>query len=161
MGVYIATATKTRNKNIILMLLPFCGLLLIIFSEFTPILMHRWVQANRKPGLIKQGEDPTTVLEATAAGEQPVSGKCNTTDFLYGISRDGYLFIHRLTGNQYAVDVVGTIRHFMFNTKGQITGELLADANPGELDCELANMLNLCKKSLATPRPIKIRLGDL
>jgi len=140
----------------------FLFLVFVAVAIYTPIFVDDLIQQEQTAQQrIKQGEDPTTVLEATAAGEQPVSGKCNTTDFLYGISRDGYLFIHRLTGNQYAVDVVGTIRHFMFNTKGQITGELLADANPGELDCELANMLNLCKKSLATPRPIKIRLGDL
>ncbi len=137
----------------------FFFLAFVAVAVYTPILIDDLIpQEQTVQQKIIQGEDPTVVLEATGAGEMPVAGKCNTKDFVYGKSSDGYLFMRRLNGNQYAVDVVGIIRHFMFDSKGLITRELSMQTNPGKIDRKLANMLNVCKKSGLTPRSIEIGL---
>ena len=119
---------------------------------YTPILIDDLIRRGSTPEhQIAQGADPTTVLKETGAGDMPDAEKCSSTDYLYGKSLDGYIFIKSTDNNLFAVDVDGATAFFVQNNKGVIVSDSVTTGLSADIARELTSVLADCMKSDATP----------
>ncbi|MCP4342018.1 MAG: hypothetical protein GY799_24835 [Desulfobulbaceae bacterium] len=127
---------------------------------YTPILIDDLIKDNRSAQQrILRGEDPTQVLEETAAGTPSIIGECNTTDYKYARSSDGYVFILKADASLYAVDVAGVVRYYTVGKGGVVRPKLKTHSIPNDAGRDLKSMLDNCKSSVAVPVPDHISFG--
>ncbi len=127
---------------------------------YTPILIDDLIRDNQSAQQrILRGEDPTSVLEGTAAGTPVITGKCNTTAYRYARSSDGYVFIQKAGASLYAVDVAGVVRYYTVGMGGVVRPKLKTHSIPNDAGRDLKSMLDNCKSSVAVPVPDDISFG--
>ncbi len=127
---------------------------------YTPILIDDLTRGNQSAQQrILRGEDPTRVLEGTAAGTPATTGKCDTADYKYARSSDGYLFIQKIDASLYAVDVAGLIEYYTVDKGGVARPKFKTHSIPNEAGRDIKSMLENCKSSVTVPVPDHISFG--
>ncbi len=143
---------NSGSVRVILFFLVFVGI-----CVYTPILIDGLIQrGDSDQQRIARGEDPTTVLEHTGAGQMLASDKCNTKEYIYGKSQDGYAFVKKVNTDMYAVDVGGATRFLLLDENGVVVVNAGNNDEAKDINQELSFVLEDCLNSEAVPDAVDI-----
>ncbi len=138
---------NTSGVRVVLFFLAFVGV-----CVYTPVLIDSLIQrgGNAKQQ-ITHGGDPTTVLEPTGAGRNTDVEKCDSSDYIYGESLDGHMFVKKTISNLYAVDIDGVVEFFLWDGKENLVRYSEDERAKTEIASELSSVLAYCLSSKTAP----------
>jgi len=84
---------------------------------------------------IMQGADPTQVLEKTASGRALPSGSCDTNQYQFGKSKNGYTYIRDMKSDVLASVMDSKLKLFLLEKKVEVVS-----LDVDELDPRLARL---------------------
>jgi hypothetical protein len=143
---------NSSSVRVVFFFLAFVGV-----CVYTPVLIDDLIQGRGSAQQrITQGEDPSTVLEHTGAGQVLDAGKCNSTDYVYGRSLHGRMFVTKANNSLYAVNVDGAVEFFLLDDKGVVVPDSGNADSKADIGGELSSVLADCIESEAVPASVDI-----
>ncbi len=124
----------------------------IIFGALAilvPPIISTMMPADTAEYQIMQGADPTQILEQTASGKIAPNAMCDSGQYLFGKSKNGYLYIRDLNSDVLASVIESKLVLFLVENGFDATLLNVADSDP-RLDL-FGAVLGQCKVTEQAP----------
>lgn len=139
-----------KAMRIALFFFAFTVLLAVLIPQFIGTFLGQGDQVTRQ---LREGADPTVVLEETASGA-PLS-ECPGTDFEYRVSAGGEPYVRALDGIYLAVLIDNKAELFRLEQAGDSAVPLSGSEASA---AGLPELLDACVASGVTPQPSSLKL---
>ncbi|MBZ0098189.1 MAG: hypothetical protein K8F30_03855, partial [Taibaiella sp.] len=130
-----------------------------LFAFAIPMLISTIVYDNEQLSWqLRQGVDPTTILEETAAGQ--AENNCEMEGYRYLITGDGYPYVKDQNGPYIAALINDRVVTFMVNETNNLAVPILEKRQIPDDAAKLSYMLSTCIESDKEPGITKLLLQN-